>query len=120
MEISTGFRVVFAGYPTIVEANGDQEDVVQRDSRGAIEGISDLRLKAATLVYGVARIASNEEIAAFNGVLNSAGPVLAGQEFAPVEPGRISTRLHSQTTGQPFQSSTAYATKIRGLFPLLK
>ena len=75
------------GDGAIVEANGDEIDIVEGGAAGAIEGVAHLALEVAAFADGDGREAGDEEIGCFDGAVDGAGPVLAWEEFAAVHPG---------------------------------
>ena len=70
----------------VVEAEGDDEDIVLRDAGGAFEGEAEFGLEGASLADGAAAEAGEEEVGGLDGAFDGAGPVLAGEKFFAVEP----------------------------------
>jgi hypothetical protein len=75
------------GDGAIVEADGDEVDIVEGGAAGAIEGVAHFALEVAALADGGGGEAGDEEIGRVDGAFDGAGPVLAGEEFAAVHPG---------------------------------
>jgi len=75
------------GDGAIVEADGDEVDIVERRATGAIEGVAHLALKVAAFADRGGGEAGDEEISCLDGAFDGARPVLAGEEFAAIQPG---------------------------------
>ena len=71
----------------IVEADGDEVDIVEGRAAGTIEGVAHLALEVAAFADGSGGEAGDEEIGCIDGAFDGAGPVLAGEQFAAVHPG---------------------------------
>lgn len=71
----------------VIQAEGDDEDIVLRDAGGAFEGEAEFGLEGAAFADGAAAEAGEEVVGGFDGAFDGAGPVLAGEEFFAVEPG---------------------------------
>src|SRR5689334_8449546 len=77
------------------EPDRNHEHAVERDLARAVERVSDLRLEAAALADRIFGEAGDEEFGGFNGTLDRARPVLAGQQLAGVQPGSEAGGLQS-------------------------
>ena len=75
------------GELAVIEAEGDDENVVLRDAGGTFEGEAEFGLKGAALADGAAAEAGEKVVGGFDGAFDGAGPVLAGEEFFAIEPG---------------------------------
>jgi hypothetical protein len=71
---------------TVIEAEGDDEDIVLGDAGSAFEGEAEFGLKGAAFADGAAAEAGQEVVGGLDGAFDGAGPVLAGEEFFAVEP----------------------------------
>ncbi len=71
----------------VIEAEGNDEDLVLRDAGSAFEGEAEFGLEGAALADGAAAEAGEEVVGGLDGAFDGAGPVLAGEEFFAVEPG---------------------------------
>jgi hypothetical protein len=76
------------GHATIVQAHGDDKDFVQWNAPGALQAITDFRLKPTLFAHRVSGIASHEEIGGLNRFLDRPRPILPRHQFAPIHPGR--------------------------------
>lgn len=75
------------GDGAIVEADGDEVDLVEGRGAGVVERAAELALEGAALGDGGGGEAGDEEVGCFDGAFDGAGPVLAGEQFAAVDPG---------------------------------
>ena len=75
------------GDHAIVEADGNEVDIVEGGAAGAIESVAHLALEVAAFADGGGGEAGNEEVGCGDGAFDGAGPVLAGEQFAAVHPG---------------------------------
>ncbi|SPF41830.1 hypothetical protein SBA4_280005 [Candidatus Sulfopaludibacter sp. SbA4] len=76
-----------------VQAERDDEDLVEGHAPRAVERIADLGLKSAPLVHGILRKAGHKEVRRFDGAFDGARPVLAGQQLSQIHPGSESGGL---------------------------
>src|SRR5262249_30306904 len=80
------FGLYGMGYGAIIETDGDDEDLVERDLACAIQRVTNFRLKAAALSDGIRGKQREEEIRRIDGALDGPRPVLTGDQFANVHP----------------------------------
>ena len=78
------------GHRAVVEPHGDDEDGIQWQAVGAVQGVTQLGVELPALADRVAGKTGDEEIADLDGLLDGARPVLSRQQLAGVQP-RIET-----------------------------
>lgn len=70
-----------------LEPDGDEEDVIEGEPGGAVEGEAELGLEEAAFADAAAGEAGEEEVGDLDGAFDGAGPILSGEEFHLIEPG---------------------------------